>query len=399
MAIDIKADLYGHKARHLNWKKLALQPRYIEDGLTKENSKTLVNYVFDMELGANIALSSKKGPRSFCRLNTIRQKISQMMRVFQDRGISDITKITENQAQSYFVGLRTGELKTKTGAEYKSVQDYVKIFKSFWHWHLKLNKKQGKFIEDITLEMDSSKKTKPDWVYLDEEQVNKLLANCKSEYKSLIAFLYDSGARPEEVFSLLVQDIHMENDEVFCNIRNEISKVIGRKIKLLKCGKDLVEYIKRNNLKPEERLFIDCHTAVNQHLGEIAGKIFGKGVTKARASYPDLTMYDIRHNSACYWRKRYGKIGLDTMRYRFGWKTMEQINYYTEFLGMQDTISQDDLFIDITKTELEKEVKALQEKHKLLDSKIEDMQKFQNWANRMLKLKDQQRLDLLKQKS
>jgi hypothetical protein len=35
------------------------------------------------------------------------------------------------------------------------------------------------------------------------------------------------------------------------------------------------------------------------------------------------------------------------------------IHYYTEFLGMKDIITEDDLYVDIKKTELEKEISEL----------------------------------------
>jgi chromosome condensin MukBEF complex kleisin-like MukF subunit len=47
--------------------------------------------------------------------------------------------------------------------------------------------------------------------------------------------------------------------------------------------------------------------------------------------------------------------------YKFGWKTSKYIHYYSEFLGMKDTIRNEDLYVDITKTELENEIKKLKE--------------------------------------
>mgnify|MGYP001239069204 CR=1 FL=1 len=46
------------------------------------------------------------------------------------------------------------------------------------------------------------------------------------------------------------------------------------------------------------------------------------------------------------------------------------IHYYTEFLGMKDTITKDDLYLDITKQELEKEVETQGKKLKEIQEEI-----------------------------
>jgi site-specific recombinase XerD len=300
-----------------------------------------------------------------------------MMQRLQERKVNDITKISENQIQEFFNEIRSGRIKRRDGNEYASIDTYVKIFKAFWHWWMKINRKKAILVEDITIEIDSSAKSKPKWVYLDEEQMKLLLEKCEPRYRAFLSFLYDSGARVTESFSLLVQDIHEEKNIVYVNIRDETSKTFGRKIKLLLCGKDLIEYIKRSELKPEDRLFGFSPEYTNRYLGELAKQLFGDTISKAGQKYSDLSMYDFRHNSCCYWIKRYkNNTGL---MFRFGWKTEKYILYYSEFLGMRDLISQEDLYIDITKTELEKQldeqnkqVISLQEGMKEHDKKLQD---------------------------
>jgi len=74
--------------------------------------------------------------------------------------------------------MRSGEIKTRENKVYKSVQDYAKNFKAFWHWHQKVNRKKGIDIPDITVDLDTSG-TKPDWVYLNEEQIRELCDKAK----------------------------------------------------------------------------------------------------------------------------------------------------------------------------------------------------------------------------
>ena len=363
-----KADLYNHESKYNNWKDQAKVKGYVEPDLTSKNSQLLLNFIFDMEQGINVSMSNKKGSRSFSRLNTLRTRVSQMFRMFQERGIQDISKITEKDISELFNEMRTGKMKNKHGQNYKSVADYVKTFKSFYHHFQKVSKKKGKIIIDITSDVDSSYSEKPKWVYLDELQINKLLSKCDSRYKPLISFLFDSGARVTETLSVEAQDIHIEKGIVFVDLKDENSKTFGRKIKLLLCGKDLIEYIKRSDFKPEDKIFFFSPFQVNSYLGKLAGELFGNAVSKAGAKYSDLTMYDFRHNSCCYWIQRYkNNVGI---MYKFGWKSEKYILYYSEFMGMRDLITSQDLYVDITKTELEKQ---LSEQDKLIKQLTENL--------------------------
>jgi len=51
-------------------------------------------------------------------------------------------------------------IKRFDGKKYKSPQDYVKIFKSFWNWWIKINRKKKTpvTIFNISEDLDSSKK-------------------------------------------------------------------------------------------------------------------------------------------------------------------------------------------------------------------------------------------------
>ncbi|MBD3253215.1 hypothetical protein GF386_05765, partial [Candidatus Pacearchaeota archaeon] len=131
----MKLDPYKHKERYLNWKAKALGAGV--EGLSTDNSKLLLDYVFDMEKGLNVSVTNKKGSRSYPRLNNLRQRLTFMMKSFQDRfGVDNVTKISEADLFSYFTGMRNGEIKTNKGKIYKSVADYIKVFKAFWHWHM-----------------------------------------------------------------------------------------------------------------------------------------------------------------------------------------------------------------------------------------------------------------------
>ena len=80
-------------------------------------------------------------------------------------------------------------------------------------------------------------------------------------------------------------------------------------------------------------------------------------------------MYDFRHISCCYWLPRYKSES--ALKYRFGWKKSEKIHYYSELLGMKDTIAEDDMLVDITKTEIEKRLEKTEKEKEIMSDRVQ----------------------------
>ncbi len=359
----MKIDPYKHKERYEKWRALAKEEGIPEVG--KENSDLILQYIDDMEYGLNVSNSSAKGGRSPARLNTLKEKLIFFSRQFKEiYGITKVTYITEIQICRLFANMRKGEILTLRGKRFTSTGNYVKSFKAFWHWHMKVNKKEGVEILDITEDLDS-REAKPKWVYLDEKQVKLLCGQAKYKYKVLIMFLFDTGIRaPTELMNIRVSDLYNDCKEV--NIRDEVSKTFGRRIKLMICSELIKNYIKDEELGEDDCLFRVGPNAANKYLKRLAKKVFGEEVSPAGEKYCNLTMYDFRHVACCYWLPRYKSES--ALKYRFGWKKSDKIHYYSELLGMSDTIAEEDMFIDTTKTELEQKLdKSEGEKDLLYD--------------------------------
>lgn len=361
----MKIDPYKHKERYLKWKE-KYQTLDIEN-ISKENSDLIKRYIFDMEEGINVSMMSTKGSRSYTRLNNLKQRLIFLATSFEERLNSNLIDLTEEEIFKFFNWMRTGEIKRKDGKEYQSVGDFVKIFKAFWHWHIKVKRKEGVEVQDITRDLDTSTK-KPKWVYLNEDQVKKLCDNAKYEYRVLIMFLYDSGIRaPTELVNIRVSDFYSDFKEL--HIREEISKTFGRRIKLLLSSQLIKEYIQSKSLEKEDILFPINYPVTNRYLQRLSEKVLGEGFSEAGKKYSELTLYDFRHCSCCYWLPRYKSESI--LKYRFGWKKSDKIYYYSELLGMKDTISEEDLLIDVTKTEIEKRLTKTEKENILLKDKIE----------------------------
>jgi len=66
----MKLDPYNQKELYERWK---INPN--NSNVSKANNKIIHKYIFDMEIGKNVSRHSRKGARSFIRLNRVRQKI------------------------------------------------------------------------------------------------------------------------------------------------------------------------------------------------------------------------------------------------------------------------------------------------------------------------------------
>jgi len=261
-----------------------------------------------------------------------------------------ITDIQEGQLFDFFQGLRRGKITRNDGKLYKSTKDIAKDFKAFWHWYQKRSKKQGIRIEDIAADLDTTG-DKPIWVYLTEEQVKALADSANIKYRVLIWFLFDSGIRaPTELMNVKVSDFY--NDFKELQIREETSKTFGRRIKLMISSGLIKGYVENNDLGLDDYVFTTTPAEMNKYLKRLCRRILGEEKTPAGDIYANLTMYDLRHCSCCYWLPRYKSES--ALKYRFGWKKSDKIHYYSELLGMKDTINEEDLLVDVTKVELEK---------------------------------------------
>ena len=359
-----KIDPHKTEEKYLKWKE---QTKSHIPGISPTNASTLRQYLFDMEHGFNVSSANKKGARSFLRLNVLRMRIPFIMTKLEELyNLNDILKVSEQQICKLFADMRTGEIAKSDGGIYKSTKDFAKDFKSFWHWHQKVSKKKGIEIQDITTDFDTSGE-KPKWVYLTEEEVRMLADNAKYEYKTIILFLFDSGIRaPTELMNLKVSDFFNDFKEV--QITDEISKTFGRRIKLMISSNLLKKYVKDKKLQENDYLFTLNPYSVNRYLKNLAKRFFQDRISPAGEKYCNLTMYDFRHCSCCYWLVRYKSES--ALKYRFGWKKSEKIHYYSEMIGMRDTICEDDLLMDMTRTEIEKKLQLSENQNKIMQEEI-----------------------------
>ena len=193
------------------------------------------------------------------------------------------------------------------------------------------------------------------------------------DMQMVMMLMFDTGIRVTEMKNLKVSDLLNDCKEL--NIREETAKTFGRRIKLMLSSEAIKRYVKHMELKQDSYLVQLEVKVLNNRLNSI-----GKRILKV----DNLSMYDFRHSSACYWYPRYKDV--KAYLYRFGWKKLEMAHYYSRFLGMEDTIKEEDLMLGVTKTDLEKklgrqdmEIESLRKENKHMMEGLEDLgNKFQD---------------------
>ena len=279
--------------------------------------------------------------------------------------MKDISNLTEEQILIIFERMEKGVIKTLHGKIFSSVDSYQSTFKCFWNWLMRSRRKQGITIPDVTPDIIVQKKL-PEFVHFTKDDLTAMSKIAKQNYRVLMWFLFDSGVRPQELKNLLVSDISKDsNGVVSLNVRASIAKKgsFGRKIKLLLCNNLILDWIKTRN--SDDPLFDISDRVVNQNLKRLAMKVLGK----------KITLYDFRHNSCCYWINIYKKD--QALKYRFGWKKSEMIEYYSRYIGLKDDLTENDLLDDEARTKIEKELETVRKQVALQDeqyrSQIEEL--------------------------
>jgi hypothetical protein len=347
---------------------------------TPAHSEAIIRYLLDLATGKNTAKGHKKGPRSPSHLLHVKHHLSMVLRLLARETGKESLDFTEDEILAVFQGMRLGTIHNHRGKPYLDVSTYAKGFTAFWHWHIRNQKRLGQPVTDLVESLDTSRDHKPVWHHFTLKDVERMADLApRYEYKALIYFLFDSGIRaPKELMNVRAMDLEWTNGATLLTIRDETSKTFGRKIKLMLCSDIIRRYVEENKLTGTDFLFTCCPTVYNRVLAKLGYKVLGIG-TPPQQRKPDgqvhktlvkhgITMYDFRHNSVCHYLPIYKSE--NQRKYRYGWKKSEMIHYYSEYLGMRDTISEDDMLIDTTKTQLEQALQKEQQRVSIMQEQL-----------------------------
>ena len=118
------------------------------EGIANKDREIILRMLKNFELGRNV--SGTKGERRYTRLNTLKSRLRRISQLLGRHYKKGLTTATQEELIQLFKNMKDGQIKKTDGKPYKAVADYIKVYKTFWHWYMKVMKKRGKRLSDIT---------------------------------------------------------------------------------------------------------------------------------------------------------------------------------------------------------------------------------------------------------
>lgn len=293
-----------------------------DSALLSENKALLEAFIRDAELGKTIKNKAKKKVGAL-RLVKYLQDLKKLDAYFR----KPLDQVTQPEMERFITDLEKGRLTQKSGKPYAAETQVCmkKVVMKFYRWLRK-----PELIEWI----DTSYELK-DYRAISKEQLDTILNLMTSNSpanlarnRAMLAFLFDSGCRADELLNVRLKDLTMEKGDY--KVRIEVSKTKKRTMLLPLCTRYLEPWLDVHpaRTEPGAQLFpLAYHALVNQVAR--AGQII-----KLK-----LTPHSLRHGAATYWARHLSRYQLC---YRFGWgMSSKQPDRYIDQEGLDQDIVKD----------------------------------------------------------
>ena len=147
---DTQIDPFGRKRAVDKWfADVTLNGKinydFYSDIVDPKTSELLVKFIYDLSTGKNSPRDGVKRARSYTTLSGYMVRLPPFLSRVEKFAKKPITQITKDEVLSYFKGMETGIIKTKTNRLYKDVKSYAKVFSSFWKWYCRIMHKEKKY--------------------------------------------------------------------------------------------------------------------------------------------------------------------------------------------------------------------------------------------------------------
>lgn len=206
-----------------------------------------------------------------------------------------LSKLSMKEIEKFFLLLKNSAYSDETKV------DYWCMFKIFLKWQSpKIN------LSDFRLKVRFKAKLPKEILSLDE--IRKLIPSYENvKFRTMVALLYDSGCRPEELLRLEHKDVEFDSDGLVVKLDGKTGPRRIRLITTMDSDKFLREYMSISNI-PEGKIFGRvCVERLNQIVKEQAKKI---GITKR------VYTYIFRHSRATHLAQH---MTDSQMKVYFGW--------------------------------------------------------------------------------
>ncbi|NQV18646.1 MAG: tyrosine-type recombinase/integrase [Armatimonadetes bacterium] len=282
-----------------------------------------MKFIRDCQLGKTLRKRQKKviGKARCLKYIIILKKISARLNMPFDKvtqnDIEKFIEALENDIYCYESGSKINNTYRKRKYSYSTKLDYKKTLKKFYKWLLGKNEHYPELVDwvetyDIIKEIPA----------ISRDEADLLADSVGIRDKAIIMFLFDSGARAEEMLNIKVRDLSY-NDNI-CKVRIVHSKTKPRTIHLPICSKYISLWLKNYHHQPDDYLFPISYQSLRKMINRVSKKILNKNVS------PHI----LRHSSATYYAHHLKHFQLC---YRYGWAMSSAMpNRYLDREGMME---------------------------------------------------------------
>ena len=241
-----KRDIHHRKRQYLR----SLNSIENDKIIVKRNRELILKFVRDCRLGKTLRKRQKKriGVARCQKYIDILRKVSFWLdKPFDQVKQEDMERIIEaleDDKYTYAIKGKNGRIIRTHKYAHSTKLDYKKTIKKFYKWLLGNNEYYPELVDWIEtyeriMEIPA----------LRREEVEKLADACKVRDKTIIMFLFDSGARVEEALNVRIGNL-TKNDDTF-RVRIVHSKTKPRTIHLPICSKYLEMWLQEYAEKDE----------------------------------------------------------------------------------------------------------------------------------------------------
>lgn len=345
-------DTQGHNKKYLSVMKRINEGKI---SLLPDNKTLLLAFISDAELGKTI----KKGRKKKVSQARIVKYVDDLTKLDRFTGKS-FKQINQNEMERFIMGLENGTIKSQRGQPFKqeTIITTKNVIKKFYKWLLG----ESKYYPELVSWFDTSLEI-PEYKAIKKEQIDAALSIITSttpynlaRNRALIAILFDSGARADELLNVRLKHLTLEKGTY--KLRIEFSKTLKRTIGLPLYTKYIDSWLDIHPARAnqEAQLFPIGYQELRKMVKRIGKQL----------NFPKLTPHSFRHGSITYYANL--KIFSDQqLKYRYGWSAnSKQLSRYID----QEGLNQEEAVSQINVLQEQREVERLASENKILNQRL-----------------------------
>lgn len=332
------------------------------ESISKEDKKRIKQFIEDSTIGKNAR--SKVGKS---RLIAYIEDLKILSRHFK----KPFLKLTEKDLTNFYLDLERDKIRRIDGKRYKgsSKNEFIKSLKKFGRWLYKDDKAKYDEVFGWLKNFREDKEIPA----LSKEEVDNLVKTSGTRDAALLMFLFDAGARAEELLNIRLEDLREEQvgKDLYYKVRIKVSKTKPRTISIPLATPYIKNWMAEHPNSEDKSSFLFPITY--DYLRKI---LYRKGKQLKKRIYPHL----LRHSSATYYANRLTQYHLC---YRYGWAMAStQPQRYIDRNGIEEEKTAEIIKYDET-SKLRKEnqllkedIQKLKESDKIIAEKLVNLLNF-----------------------